>query len=365
MPVRLLLDKENTTFIIDGHLDLAMNALQWNRDLRLPVAEMRRLEADVPGKGRGRSTVAFPEMRSGVGLCIATLIARVAREGNPLAGYRTPDIACAIAHGQLAYYRLLEADGLARIIADRVALDRHAAAWQSGVANDAPLGFILSMEGADPIMSPDQVPGWFAAGLRIVGLTHYGVSTYAHGTGTEGGLTPLGKPLLRAMEAAGMLLDVTHLADQSMAEALDAFGGTVLASHHNCRALVPGDRQLTDDQIRRLVERGAVIGAAMDDWMLYPGWVRGESDPSLVSLGDVVDHIDHVCQLAGNSRHSAIGTDLDGGYGTEQTPGDLNTIADLQKLPALLQQRGYTPQDVENILHGNWLRLLERALPVA
>ncbi|MGI8912831.1 MAG: dipeptidase [Chloroflexota bacterium] len=365
MPVRLLLDKENTTFIIDGHLDLAMNALQWNRDLRLPVAEMRRLEADVPGKGRGRSTVAFPEMRSGVGLCIATLIARVAREGNPLAGYRTPDIACAIAHGQLAYYRLLEADGLARIIADRVALYRHAAAWQSGVANDAPLGFILSMEGADPIMSPDQVPGWFAAGLRIVGLTHYGVSTYAHGTGTEGGLTPLGKPLLRAMEAAGMLLDVTHLADQSMAEALDAFGGTVLASHHNCRALVPGDRQLTDDQIRRLVERGAVIGAATDDWMLYPGWVRGESDPSLVSLGDVVDHIDHVCQLAGNSRHSAIGTDLDGGYGTEQTPGDLNTIADLQKLPALLQQRGYTPQDVENILHGNWLRLLERALPVA
>ncbi|HEY8744745.1 MAG TPA: membrane dipeptidase, partial [Chloroflexota bacterium] len=224
-------------------------------------------------------------------------------------------------------------------------------------------GFIISMEGADPIVSPEQVPEWYAAGLRIVGLTHYGVSTYAHGTGTEGGLTPLGKPLLQAMEAAGMLLDVTHLADQSMAEALDAFGGTVLASHHNCRALVPGDRQLTDDQIRRLVGRDAVIGAAMDDWMLYPGWVRGESDPGLVSLSDVVDHIDHVCQLAGNSRHAAIGTDLDGGYGTEQTPGDLDTIADLQKLPALLEQRGYTRQDVENIMHGNWLRLLGQGLP--
>jgi membrane dipeptidase len=349
-------------FVIDGHLDLAMNALQWNRDLRLPVAEMRRLEADIPGKGRGRSTVAFPEMRRGVGVCIATLIARVERRGNPLSGYRTPDIAYAVAHGQLAYYRRLEQDGVCRIITDRQALTRQAGAWQGGTS-DQPLGFLISMEGADPIVSPDQIPEWFAAGLRILGLTHYGVSTYAHGTGTEGGLTPLGKPLLRAMEQAGMLLDVTHLADQSMAEALDAFGGTVLASHHNCRALVPGDRQLTDEQISRLVARDAVIGAAMDDWMLYPGWVRGESDPMLVSLSDVVDHIDHVCQLAGNSLHAAIGTDLDGGYGTEQTPGDLDTIADLQKLPALLQQRGYSEQDVTNIMHANWLRLLGKGLP--
>lgn len=349
--------------VVDGHLDLAMNALSWNRDLRLPVGETRRLEAGMTGKGRGRSTVAFPEMRQGVGLCIATLIARVAQPGNPLPGYRTPEIASAIAHGQLAYYRLLEADGACRIIGDRAALDRHAAAWQSGAAADEPLGFVISMEGADPIMSPEQVPGWFAAGLRIVGLTHYGVSRYAHGTATEGGLTPLGKPLLQAMRRAGMALDVTHLADQSFDEALDAFDGVTLASHHNCRALVPGDRQLTDEQIRRLVERGAVIGAAMDDWMLYPGWVRGESDPGLVDLDDVVDHIDHVCQIAGNSAHAAIGTDLDGGYGTEQTPHDLDTIADLQKLPALLQQRGYTEQDVANIMHGNWLRLLTRSLP--
>lgn len=349
-------------FVIDAHLDLAMNALNWNRDLRLPVPEMRRLEADTPGKGRGRSTVSLPELRRGqVGICLATLIARVAREGNPLSGYRTPDIACAQAHGQLAYYRLLEADGLARIIADRSALDRQAAAWQPGVATDAPLGFIISMEGADPIMSPDQVPGWYAAGLRVIGLTHYGVSTYAHGTGTEGGLLPPGRPLLRAMEEVGMLLDVTHLADQSFFEALDAFGGTVLASHHNCRSLVPGDRQLTDEQILRLVARDAVIGAAMDDWMLYPGWVRGETSPEVVALTDVVDHIDHVCQLAGDSDHAAIGTDLDGGYGTEQTPRDLDTIVDLQKLPGLLRERGYTAADVDKIMHGNWLRLFRRA----
>lgn len=348
--------------VIDAHLDLSMNALQWNRDLRVPVAEMRRLEAGMTQKGRGRSTVSLPELRcGGVGLSIVTLIARIAREGNPRSGYRTADIACAVAHGQLAYYRLLEADGLCRLITDRAGLDAAATAWADGRADDQPLGFILSMEGADPIMSPDQLPGWHAAGLRLLELTHYGVSTYAHGTGTEGGLLPLAKPLLKAMEETGVILDVTHLADQSLSEALDAYSGPVIASHHNCRALVPGDRQLTDDQIRRLVERGAVIGAAFDDWMLYPGWVRGETSPEVVSMSDVVDHIDHVCQLAGDSRHSGIGTDLDGGYGTEQTPRDLDTISDLQHLPALLQARGYTDEDVANIMHGNWLRLLREA----
>ena len=158
-----------------------------------------------------------------------------------------------------------------------------------------------------------------------------------------------------------MILDVTHLADDAFFEALQAFGGPVLASHSNCRALVPGDRQLTDELIRLLAERDAVIGAALDDWMLYPGWVKGETTNEVVGLKDVVDHIDHVCQLAGSARHAAIGTDLDGGYGTEQSPRDLDTIADLQKIPPLLRDRGYAEADVEAIMHGNWLRLIERA----
>jgi membrane dipeptidase len=169
--------------------------------------------------------------------------------------------------------------------------------------------------------------------------------------------------LLRRMERLGILLDVTHLSDQSMAEALDVYGGAVLASHHNCRALVPGDRQLTDEQIKRLIQRDAVIGVALDAWMLYPGWERGKTQPEVVGLEAAADHIDHVCQLAGNTRHSAIGSDLDGGFGTEQTPRDLGTIADLQKLTGILGSRGYTPADVEAIFHGNWLRFFEGALP--
>src|SRR5207244_5108826 len=215
-----------------------------------------------------------------------------------------------------------------------------------------PLGFFLSMEGADPILSPEQVDEWWQAGLRIIGPAHYGVSPYAHGTGTEGGLFPPGKPLLKAMERVGMILDVTHLSDQCFDEALDLYGGPVLASHHNCRALVPHQRQLTDDQIKRLVARGAVIGTALDTWMLYPGWVRGETMPDQagVKLEAVVDHIDHVCQLAGNARHAAIGTDLDGGFGLEQSPADLDTIADLQRLPDLLRRRGYNAEAVEGIM---------------
>jgi membrane dipeptidase len=215
------------------------------------------------------------------------------------------------------------------------------------------------MEGADPVLSPDHLGEWWEAGLRAIGLSHYGVGRYAHGTATPGGLTELGRPLLRAMEQVGMLLDVTHLADEAFWEALDAFGGRVLASHQNCRALVPGDRQFSDEQLRAVIERGGVIGAALDAWMLQPDWVRGVTTNVSLTLEAVADHIDHVCQLAGNARHAAVGSDLDGGYGTEQCPRDLDTIADLQRIPDLLRARGYAEADIAAIMHGNWLRFFQ------
>jgi membrane dipeptidase len=160
-----------------------------------------------------------------------------------------------------------------------------------------------------------------------------------------------------------MILDVTHLSDQCFDEALDGFSGPVLASHHNCRALVPHQRQLSDAQIRVLVRRNAVIGMALDAWMLHPNWVRGKTRPEEtgVVLETMVDHIDHICQLAGNSRHVGIGTDLDGGFGREQSPRDLDTIADLQRLPDLLRQRGYAEDAIKGILMGNWVGFFQRA----
>ena len=158
-----------------------------------------------------------------------------------------------------------------------------------------------------------------------------------------------------------MVLDLTHLADQAFWEALECFEGAVLASHNNCRALVPGDRQYSDEQLRAIVERGGVVGAALDAWMLHPGWIKGETPNAVVGLDAVADHIDHVCQVAGNAWHAGIGSDLDGGYGTEQCPHDLDTIADLQKIAGLLRARGYAETDVEAIMHGNWIRFFTEA----
>jgi len=350
-------------WIFDGHLDLAMNALIWNRDLNVPVHEIRELEiaAGLTRQGYGRGTVAFPEMRRGqVAVCIATLIARVQKPGNPFPGFRASEIAFAAAQGQLAYYRMLEEQGVVRILANRAALDGHLQEWATAPAT-TPLGLIITMEGADPVVYPEQIHRWKADGLRCIGLSHYGVSNYAHGTSTPGGLTDLGRAILPEIETAGLVLDLTHLADQAFWEVLEQFSGPVQCSHQCCRSLVPGDRQMDDDQLRAVIARGGVIGAALDAWMLHAGWIKGETENTVCDLGAMVDHIDHVCQLAGNARHAAIGTDLDGGYGQEQTPHDLDTIADLQKIPAMLRARGYTEEDVAGIMHGNLVRLFQTA----
>jgi membrane dipeptidase len=327
-----------------------MNAVIYNRDLTKSVSEIRRLESNLNDyRCRSNGTVSFPEMFKGeVFLSLGTVYARLANESN------SSEIAYASAQGQLAYYRILESQGKLRIIKDSETLETHVEEWNQKNKRDAILGIILANEGGDAIYSPEQVKSWWNDGLRVSGLAHYGPSKYAHGTGTIGGLTNLGRKLLEAMDSKGMILDVSHLSDDSFWEALDIFKGPVLASHNNCRALVPGDRQLSDDQIKALITREAVIGSAADAWMLYPGWDKNTSN-TVVSIEDIIDHINHVCQLAGNTFHAGLGTDLDGGYGTEQTPHDINTIADLQKIPDLLEKRNYSIEDIKRIMYENWM----------
>ncbi len=352
-------------FIVDSHLDLAMNALIWNRDLTRSVPETRALEAGMAQKGRAGGTVALPEMRrGGVGLCFATVIARTSKDWREDGGLDASSqaIAFARAAGQLAYYRLLERGGEIRQIRSVADLDAHVAEWRDSPTN-APVGYVLAMEGADPIPDEAAVGRWWDEGLRMVSLSHYGVSSYAHGTGTEGGLLPRAGGLLDAMRESGMAVDLTHLADQAFWEVLDRFDGPVLASHQNCRALVPGERQMSDDQLKAIIQRDGVIGAAMDSWMLYPDWVKGETDPAVVALDQVVDHIEHVGDLAGGTRSAGLGTDLDGGFGKEQAPHDLETIADLGRVGELLSERGHSDEDVAAVMHGNWLRFLREFLP--
>ena len=349
--------------LIDAHLDLSLNAVNWNRDLTRSTAEIRRAEQGMTQPGRATNTVALPDMRRGeVAIAIATVLARSNPKGSSNIDFKTQEIASASAQGQLAYYNILEAEGHLRQLRTWRDVESHLREWRAS-PDRCPLGYILSMEGADPILSPAHVSFWWERGLRAAGISHFGLGSYAHGTGVSGGLTGRGPDLLKAMREAGMILDVTHLADEAFWQAVEIFDGPIWASHNNCRALVPGDRQFSDEQLRYLIERDAVIGAVLDIWMLYPGFKAGATPNTVVSLEDVVNHIDHICELAGNARHVAVGSDLDGEFGTEQTPHDVNTIADLQKLPGVLRARGYSQGDIEGIMHGNWLRIFERALP--
>ena len=351
----------------DLHLDLALSAIALNRDLTLSVEDCRRSEEGIEGRMRGHNTVTFPEMRCGhVGLCIATVLGRVASGPGGPSVHRSHELAYAAAQGMLAYYRRLESMGICRLIRTADQLAETAAAWSTPTPpsqSDAPLGFLLGTEGADCIVTPSQLGEWWEAGLRSVSLVHFSHSQYAIGTGSDGPLTPAGRDLLTAMDEVGAILDITHQSDTSFWESLDRFKGPVFASHQNCRTLVPGPRQFTDDQLKALIERDAVIGHALDNWQLFPSYQRGQTPKSDVTLNHLADQIDHVAQLAGSARHSAIGSDLDGLFGYEQTPAEVDTIADFQKVPALLTSRGYTDADVAGIMSGNALRFFARTLP--
>jgi membrane dipeptidase len=355
--------------IVDSHLDLAWDAISLNRDLTEPLARINRREegmTDFPG--RARATVSLDELRSGgVAVCLGVVLSRTNRHKQTVlrkdVDSATQDIAYAMAQGQLGYYRALEARGLMNMLRTRADLRRHWTAWSAAPAPDLPVGFVLAAEGADCILEPQQLIEWWRDGLRVVALAHYGPGVYAAGTGAGGPVTDRGQALLAEMRRLGMILDVTHLCERCFFQALELFDGPVLASHNNCRALVPDERQFSDDQIRLLVRRQAVIGVALDNWMLCPQYQRGRTPRAGIRLSNVADHIDHICRLAGDTLHAAIGSDLDGGYGSEQCPEDLDSIADLQKLDGILARRGYAAADLDNIFHANWLRLLEQSLP--
>jgi membrane dipeptidase len=271
---------------------------------------------------------------------------------------------------QLAWYREMEAAGEMVQICTGSELRVHLQRWEvaleqsDGSQNSLPVGYVLSLEGADSLVTLDHLHRAHGYGLRAIGPAHYGPGVYANGTDATGRMGEQGIALLREADSLGMILDATHLCDDAFWQALDLFKGPVWASHHNCRALVPHNRQLSDEMILALAQRGAVIGAAFDAWMLHPGWVRGQTTPESagVNLRSVIEHMDRICQLTGSARHVGIGSDLDGCFGKEQCPGDLESIADLKKIPELLAERGFTGEDIQAVMGGNFLRILSEAL---
>ncbi len=344
--------------IVDAHLDIAWNKLALNREFTESVADKRTREGATPTHGEGHALVGLPELLAGnVRIVCATLYVSPERADRPLCGqtYSTPQQAHDQAMEQLMYYGLLAADSRISLITTRHDIDPiiHA---------DKPVvGLVILMEGADPIVEPDQVKAWFDAGVRIVG-TSWSQTRYAGGTRAPGGLTALGRELLPKMEQVGMILDTSHMAEQSFFEALDIFHGTVIASHANARAFVNTDRQLSDRMIRAIVERDGVIGIVTYNRFLKEGWDKSAAKAE-VTLADVVKHIQHMCDLAGDAEHVGIGTDFDGGFGVEAAPLEIDTIADLGKVGDALAAASFGDQDIANILGLNWIRVLRRGLP--
>ncbi len=353
--------------IVDGHEDIAFNVLNMGRDFTARVADTRAREGDTaPG---GVCSVALPDLQAGgVGLVFGTLFtlpahAMMGSEGLARdAFYHTPEQAHQQARAQLDIYHDLEERGVIRLVRRQADLASLRQDWQAG-RRERP-GLVVLMENAEPIREPDEVAFWQAQGVRIIGPA-WQATRYCGGTGQPGPLTAPGRVLLSEMGQAGLLLDTSHMAEESFWQALDRFDGPLIASHSNCRALLGeqrADRHLSDEMIRALLARDAVIGVVLFNVFLSPDYERGMPKEQ-VGLDAVVRHIDHICQIAGDARHVAIGSDLDGGFGSESIPHELDSVADLPRLGEALRSAGYTPQDTAAILGENWLRVLEQGFP--
>ena len=346
--------------IVDAHEDLAYNAVFMGRDPSLAAQAKRPAAGSGEAAHGGTPMVGIPDLLQGnVRVVFGTLYANPAtnKHAPPGHAYSTPEEAETQARQQLAYYtNLAQTDARVVIIRDQKDLERVLA------AEGPTLGFVVLMEGADPIVKPEDASRWFAEGVRIVG-TSWGATRYAGGTNAPGPLTALGRALMPELARAGLILDVSHMAERSFFDALELFPGTVIASHSNARALVPTDRQLSDAMIKELVARDGVIGTVLYNRFLQTGWAEAGGRKEAVPLSVAVAHIRHICDLAGNARHVGIGSDFDGGFGSEAAPAEIDTVADLYRVGEALASAGFSEAEVEQVLSGNWLRLLRRGLP--
>ncbi|HEX8732643.1 MAG TPA: membrane dipeptidase [Ktedonobacterales bacterium] len=351
-------------FIVDAHEDIGYNALHHDRDVRRSTAEQRAREASAaasapPAEGaltgmRDSVMIGLPDLRrGGVGLVCSTIFCMPEEQAAMTAD----------GWAQLRYYQGLAAepdDAGIRLIGSRADLDALTRDYTAAATPATrPVGFLPLMESADPIADPADLEQWYAAGLRIIGPTWRG-SRYCGGTGHPGGFTDLGWALLAEMARLGMILDISHMADDAVWQAVERYDGPIIASHTNCRAYVPTDRMFTDDQIRAIAGRGGVIGALLHNSFVVSGWTPADGP---VSIDAVARHIDHVRELTGDASHSGIGSDFDGGAGAESTPAPFDTVADLGALAEALRAHDYSEEEVAGIMGGNFLRVFRAALP--
>ena len=357
--------------LVDSHQDLAWNILTFGRDYRRAAEETRRREAgsDAP-LVNGDTLLGWPDYQSGqVGVIFATLFAAPIRRRHgawDTQCYESSAEARRLYRSQLdAYHRLCEADpDYFRLVAARQDLADVCQHWEDATAEAHPVGLVVLMEGAEGVEDPAELEEWWRLGLRLIGPAWAG-TRFCGGTREPGPLTPEGFALLERMAEFGFALDISHMDEKAVLQALDIYPRAVVASHSNALTLLKGsesNRHLTDRVIQGLIERDGVIGVLPFNNFLRLGW-QEDGGREAVSLDHLVAHIDLICQMAGNARHAALGSDFDGGFGVQSVPAEIDTIADLQKLAPRLSERGYSPADIAAIFSGNWLRMLDQILP--
>ena len=356
--------------IVDAHEDLAWNALNFGRDYTRSTVDTRQaeLKSETPRRN-GNTLLGLPEYLQGqVAVVFGAMFVSPSRWASAWESqsYTSADEAYRMASRQLDYYhRLSDENEQFECLGGCGDLERVLASWSGADTGQRRVGLVPLMEGADPIREPQEAEGWMERGLRIVGLA-WASTRYSGGTGEPSPLTPEGRRLLDVMAGLGLILDLSHASDESFLQALDRFDGTVIVSHANPRALLKDsarpERFLTDQMIERVAEAKGVIGVVPFNRFLNTSW-QPANGKQAVTLSAVLDMIDHICQVTGSAAHVGLGTDFDGGFGVERTPAEIDTVADLQKLDALLKTRGYTDQDVAAILGQNWIEVLRRGLP--
>ena len=368
--------KGTTPVIIDAHEDLAYSILTFGRDYRRSAAETRSIETRDSGifQHNGKAMLGWPDYQQGqVAVIFATLFAMPDRfkEGDwEKLTYQDHQQARSLLHQQIDLYQRLfqENSDMFTWVRNKPDLQTVLHTWQQTPAEyphfTHPVGLVLSMESAEGLAHPQELFEWWQAGVRIIGPVWAG-GRYCGGSLVPGEFTPEGWQLLDIMAEIGFPLDIAHMSERSALQALDRFPGMIIASHANARAILKEDlhqRHLSNETIQKLVERDGIIGMLPYNKFLSANWHK-QADRSLVTLQHLFAHIDHICQLAGSTRHVGFGTDFDGGFGWPEVPLELNTIADLPQLSSLLAQNGYSAADINAIFHGNWQRFLERSLP--
>ena len=363
------MDTNKTFPFIDFHEDIAFNTYCMGRDYATSAQEIRIAEEkEIYPEKVGYATLGWKDwQKANTAAVFGTLFSfhrRYVRGGDGKGSFRDHEEAKQVLLGELDVYHKMACEH-----ADKFTIITNSSKlkpiWNAADKNEAhQMGIVLSIEGAEGFQIPEDAEFWYEQGVRFIGPVWAG-GRFCGGTIEHGGFTDEGRRLLAIMADLGMGLDLSHMTDESALEALDRYEGPIVASHGNVRSLVKGyvgERHFTDQMIRRLAERGGVMGVIPFNNFLDLNWTNSSARDT-VTMSHLVDHIDHVCQLTGSADHVAIGSDFDGGFGYPSIPFEFNTIADIQKLSGCLADRGYREEEIRKIFGENIKSALERILP--